>query len=564
MLTALHIENYALIRQSDIQFDGGFVAITGETGAGKSILLGALSLLLGQRADTGVLLDPTRKCIVEATFVLSKSTHETVQPLFVAADVDSEADGSLIIRREILPSAKSRAFVNDTPVPLSFLKELGVHIVDIHSQHETLLLGDSTFRISLLDSLSRGVSSAPMSATSVLHDYQTSYHQYIALKRRLEQLMAADAKNRKDLDYNQFLFDELQQAKLREGEQEELEEESKLLANAEGIQQALGQVVQLCDGDEEGVMQRLTYCKSLIAKVAPCHKEIDTLYARYESAIIELRDIVDSLDALGESINYSPERQQEVDERLDLIYRLQKKHNVDSIAALLAIQQQLDELLGRVTGADQEIKSTMEEVDKAFGHMQQCAERLTALRKASAAQLEERIAPLFADLGMANAQLQAEVTEATEYGPLGNDRVSLMFNANRGGQLRELSKVASGGEMSRLMLAIKALTAEATLLPTVVFDEIDAGISGDISMKVGRIMQRMSQTMQVVAITHMPQIAARANQHYKVYKSDEAEGTASRIRLLEADERRHEIAVMLSADPPTDAALQTAAELMED
>ncbi len=558
MLTALHIENYALIRQSDILFDGGFVAITGETGAGKSIMLGALSLLLGQRADTGVLLDPTRKCIVEASFNLSGQTLDAVQPLFVDNDVDGTTDGSLIIRREILPSAKSRAFVNDTPVPLAFLKELGAHIVDIHSQHETLLLGDSSFRISLLDSMSRGMTADG----SVLHNYQEAYQQYVALKRKLELLMAEDAKNRKDLDYNQFLFDELHQAQLHEGEQAELEEESKLLANAEGIQQALGQVSQLCDGDEEGVMQRLNYCKSLVAKVSPCHKEIEVLGGRLDSAFIELRDIVDSFDTLAESINYSPERQQLVDERLDLIYRLQKKHNVDDVAALLAIQRQLDEMLSQVSGADQEIKETMEAVDKAFALLQQCGEQLTAQRKAAAARLEERIAPLLADLGMANAQLKAEVSAASEYGPLGNDRISLLFNANRGGQLRDLAKVASGGEMSRLMLAIKALTAEATLLPTVIFDEIDTGISGDISMKVGRIMQRMAQTMQVVAITHLPQIAARAAQHYKVYKSDEEGATTSRIRMLADNERCHEIAVMLSADPPTEAALLTAGELM--
>ena len=562
MLAALHIENYALIRLSDIQLDGGFVAITGETGAGKSILLGALSLLLGQRADTSVLLDSSRKCIVEATFNLNSQTLDAVGPLFADNDVDTSDDGTLIIRREILPSAKSRAFVNDTPVQLSFLKELGKYIVDIHSQHETLLLGDGTFRISLIDSLANTVASNDTPADTIRRNYQTSYQQYVALKRKLEHLLAEDAKNRKDFDYNQFLFDELQQAHLVAGEQQELEEESRILANAEGIQQALGQVVQLCDADDEGAMQRLNFCKSLIAKVAPCHKDIDSLYTRFESAFIELRDIVDGLDNLGESINYSPERQQQVDERLDLIYRLEKKHNVDSVEALLTIQDQLDQQLSQVSSAEQEIKETMEAVDKAFAQLQQSAEQLTSLRKAAASKLEERIAPLFADLGMPNAQLQAQVLQATEYGPMGNDKVSLLFNANRGGQLRELSKVASGGEMSRLMLAIKALTAEARLLPTVVFDEIDSGISGDISMKVGRIMQRMARTMQVIAITHLPQIAARASQHFKVYKTDEADGTSSRIRQLDGDERRHEVAVMLSADPPTEAALQTASELM--
>lgn len=552
MLRSLHIENYALIRQSDISFDEGFVAITGETGAGKSIMLGALAMLLGQRADSAVLADKNRKCIVEAQFNVSVPGLES---LFADNDVDYSGDGLVIIRREILPSAKSRAFVNDTPVSVAFLRQLGTAIIDIHSQHATLLLGDSTFQVSLLDSIG--------GAETMLADYQQSYRNYIQLKHQLEQLTAAEQQNRKDYDYNKFLFDELSQAALSDGEQEELEQESALLVNAENIKQALSQAVAICDGDEDSALQRLNASKSLIGKVADCHKGLASLHERLNSSLIELRDIVSSLDSLNEEISFSQERQQQIDERLDIIYRLQKKHGVSTIAQLLKIQDDLDSQLNEAGDIDQRIHEIMEAVDRAFNELQKKASALTKNRKSAAAELERQILPLLADLGMPDARLQAKVETSADYGPLGNDVVTLLFNANKGGQMRELSKVASGGEMSRLMLAIKALTAQTKLLPTVIFDEIDSGISGDISVKVGRIMQRMAQSMQVVAITHLPQIAARAAQHYKVYKSDNEGSTTSEIKLLSDDERRYEIAVMLSAEPPSAAALQTATELMQ-
>lgn len=550
MLRTLHIENYALIRQSDIAFDGGFVAITGETGAGKSILLGALNLLLGQRADSKTLYDSDRKCVVEALFdTAALDLHE----LFAENDVDY-SDDTVIIRREILPSGKSRAFVNDTPVQLPFLRQLGSALIDIHSQHATLLLADSGFQTSLLDSIAGD--------QAELDEYRSTYRQYTDLKHKLEELTATEQQNRKDYDYNKFLYDELAQAALADGEQDALEEEATLLANAENIKQALNQAVELCDGEEDSALQRLNASKSLIGKVADCHKGIGQLHERLESSIIELRDIVATLQSLDDEITYSPERQEQVDERLDTIYRLQKKHNVGTVAELLAIQDNLDRQLGEAGSIDQQIKQVMEAVDNAFKTLQKKADILAKCRRKAAAELETQIVPLLHDLGLANATLKADIKNLPDYGPQGNNSILLLFNANKGGQLRELSKVASGGEMSRLMLAIKALTTRTRLLPTIIFDEIDAGISGDISVKVGRIMQRMSQGMQVIAITHLPQIAARAAQHYKVYKDDDAGRTASNIRQLDADERKYEIAVMLSSEPPSDAALQTATELM--
>lgn len=551
MLRTLYIENYALIRQSEITFDRGFVAITGETGAGKSIMLGALALLLGQRADSKTLYDQTHKCIVEANF---DANRLNLKPLFDDNDVDYNDDGTVIVRREILPGGKSRAFVNDTPVPVAFLKQLGGALIDIHSQHATLLLGDSTFQTSLLDCLADD--------GRQLDEYRDAYRQYATLKRRLEELTEIEQQNRKDYDYNKFLFDELTQAALYDGQQEELEDESKLLANAENIKQALSEAVELCDGEDDSALLRLGSTKTLIGKVANCHKDLEQLFDRLDSTIIELRDIVSTLESLDDGITFSPERQQQVDEQLDIIYRLQKKHSVNTIGELLEIQNDLEKRLNEADNIDEQIKEAMELVDKAFNNLQQKADTLTRLRQKAAQDLEKQITPLLADLGLANATLRAKIDALPNYSPLGNNDIRLLFNANKGGELHELSKVASGGEMSRLMLAIKALTSRSRLLPTIIFDEIDSGISGDISVKVGRIMQRMAANMQVIAITHLPQIAARASQHYKVYKDDNDGKTASKIRLLTTEERRHEIAVMLSSEPPSQAALQTAAELM--
>ena len=552
MLKSLHIENYALIRQSDIDFGHGFVAITGETGAGKSIMLGALGLLLGQKSDAKTLHDPERKCVVEALLDISRLD---LRPLFDDNDVDYADDGQLIIRREVLPSAKSRAFVNDTPVGVSFLRQLGNAIIDIHSQHATLLLGDSNFQTSLIDSIAAN--------GDLLADYRSEYKCYSQLKRQLEQLTNEEQQNRRDYDYNKFLYDELASADLREGEQEELEEESTLLANAEGIKQSLSQMIELCDGEGDSALSRLNACKSLIAKLSPINPQFQSLHERIDSTLIELRDIESTIEEINDNTTFSPQRQEEVDERLSLIYKLQKKHGADSVQALLRLQEELDRKLQDIDSSEERIHEVMEQVDASYKRLQKLGEQLTENRQKGARQLEQDIAPLFADLGMAGATLKADVGSSTEYSATGCNHITLLFNANKGGELRELSKVASGGEMSRLMLAIKSLTARSGLLPTIILDEIDTGISGDISVKVGRIMRRMADTMQVIAITHLPQIAARADSHYKVYKDDSQGVTASNIRMLSHDERIHEIASMLSSEPPSEAALQTAKELME-
>ena len=551
MLTTLHIENYALIHETDITFDGGFVVITGETGAGKSILLGALGLLLGQRADTQVLSDKELKCVVEASFDISGLG---LQPLFEQYDADY--DDVLILRREILPTAKSRAFVNDSPANLQFLKELGPHILDIHSQYQTLTLTESLFQTQLLDSFSD---------SSLLAQYQSLYRQYGVLKHQLEQLTAQDAENNKVLDYNRFLFEELQAAKLQPDEQQELEEEAHLLEHTGAIKEALGTVVAVCDGNgdsDDSAVARLVTSRSLLAHVASYHPDIQALHQRLDSTLIELQDILSEVSSLDDRLQFSPERQEQVNDRLDLIYRLQKKHGVDTVAALLDIQQQLDQQLQEAEGLDECIREVMEQVDSVFALMQQAADKVTAARTKAGRMLEKQLLPVLSQVGMASAKIVVEITPANDFNLLGHDNVRLLFNANQGGTLRPLAEVASGGELSRLMLAVKSVVTQRNLLPTIIFDEIDSGVSGDISVAVGDIMSRMAQHMQVVAISHLPQIAAKASQHLKVAKALEGSRTVSRIRQLNPDERVTEIAVMLSSNPPTTAALQTARELM--
>ena len=550
MLKTLHIENYALIRQTDIAFDSGFVVITGETGAGKSILLGALGLLLGQRADTQVLADKEKKCVVEAVFDISGLGLE---PLF--ARYDADYDDVLILRREILPSAKSRAFVNDSPASLQFLKELGEHILDIHSQYQTLTLKESAFQMQLLDTLA---------TDSPLSQYQSLYRQYAELKHELERLTAQEAENNKARDYNLFLFDELCAARLDVDEQQELEEEARLLEHAETIKEALGSVVAMCDGQEgDGVVSRLSASRSALSQVSAFHDGIESWHERLDSCLIEVQDILSEVASLDDRIQYSPERQAEVNERLDLIYRLEKKHGVDNVAALLDIQHDLDSRLQEADSLDDRIRSLMEEVDKVFARMQQSADKLTASRRKAGALLEKQLLPVLAQVGMASARIVADIAPAQDYGPMGHDMVRLLFNANQGGTPRPLGDVASGGELSRLMLAIKSLVTRRSLLPTIIFDEIDSGVSGDISVAVGGIMRHMAGHMQVIAISHLPQIAAKAGQHFKVSKAVEDNATISRIRQLSPDEHVTEIAVMLSSNPPTAAALQTARELIK-
>ncbi len=550
MLQTLHIENYALIRETDIAFGQGFTAITGETGAGKSIILGALGLLLGQRASVATLADHEHKCVVEAHFDISELHLES---LFDEADIDY--DNLLILRREVLPSGKSRAFANDTPVQLAFLQQLGPHIIDIHSQHQTLTLADRNFRLSLLDSLV---------AHSALPDYQRTYRKYTSLKHDLETLVATETESRREQDYLQFQFDELTAARLTEDEQQQLEQESQLLSHAEAIKEGLtSAAIAIDDESDSSVLSRLRTAKNALSHISSYHPDAEALCNRIDSVLIEADDIATELQHTANRINYSSERQQEVDDRLSLLYRLQKKHSVNTVSELIALREEFKSKLQTISTLDDRIHDLMEQVDQAYAALQQAADLLTQQRIAAGKALSEAILPTLHELGMPDARFAVQVDPSSNYTPQGHDTVQLLFNANRGMEMHDVSQVASGGELSRLMLAIKSMLTSHSLLPTIIFDEIDTGVSGDIAGAVGRIMCRMAEHMQVVAITHLPQIAARAEQHLKVYKHVEGESTVSLIRELTPSERIVELASMLSSGSPSEAAMQTARELMQ-
>lgn len=549
MLQHLTIENYALIKSLDIDFAKGFTTITGETGSGKSIILGALGLLLGQRADVQVLFEKDKKCVVEATFDI-----KDLDLMSFFEDNDLDYDDTLLLRREIQPSGKSRAFINDTPASLQIMKDLGVYILDIHSQHQTLTLKNSDFQLSLLDVM--------CTSQDCKNDYRQEYTIYKKHKAELHTLEEQERKDKADLDYHQFLFNELQQVQLQDGEQEELEQEQKLLANAESIKSNLMAVVVACDDSEDAVVSRLQSCKSLLAKVADYHSSIGEVYARFDSCLIELRDIISEIESIDSEIQYSPQRQDEVNQRLDAIYRLQTKHGVNTIAELLEIQNQLDDKLQVVSSLDGKIEEARKALALSEKKLGTLAKQLTALRKEAANLLQKQIQPILSDLGMKDAEFRVDISSAEGFMATGCDEVSFMFNANKGGQLREIGKVISGGELSRVMLAIKSLITSKSLLPTIIFDEIDTGVSGEISGKVGSIMKRMSATTQVFAITHLPQIAAKADTHLKVYKKVENERTLSQMIILNDNDRVEEIAKMLSSDKVTESALATARELM--
>ncbi|MBR5777848.1 MAG: DNA repair protein RecN [Bacteroidales bacterium] len=548
MLQHLTIENYALIKSLQIDFEKGFTVITGETGSGKSIILGALGLLLGQRADVGVLFDKEKKCIVEATFDIKDLG---LKAFFEKNDLDY--DDTLLLRREIQPSGKSRAFINDTPAALQIMKDLGSYIIDIHSQHQTLTLKDSDFQLKILDEM--------CDDNTTLAQYKEKYAEYKSLRKELALLEDEDKKNKLDLDYYQFLFNELNDEKLQSDEQAELEQEIELLNNVEGIKTNLSAVLEACHNSDNSLLSQLVVCKNMLNKASVHYAPLAEVASRFDSAIIELKDIVSEVDSIDGELQYSPQRQDEISSRLDTIYRLETKHNVATVAELLEIQNNLDERLQNVMGLDDRIDATRKQLKQAESELQTKANLLTKLRQKSAEVLEKQILPILSDLGMKDSKFKVEIETTADFLSSGCNSISFMFNANKGGQLGEIGKTISGGELSRVMLAIKSLITSKTLLPTIIFDEIDTGVSGEISSKVGNIMKQMSATTQVFAITHLPQIAAKSDTHLKVYKQEEDNRTLSKMLVLTDEQKVEEVAKMLSSNTLTDAAIATAKEL---
>ncbi len=551
MLKHLTIKNYALIERLETAFSPGFSVMTGETGAGKSIILGALGLILGQRADLQSLMNKHEKCIVEGIFATGTSN---LRPFFERNNLDFDNE-SAILRREILPSGKSRAFINDTPANLSTLKELAEQLIDIHSQNSITNLLDAGFQLSALDSF------AGLDGEVAVFGKQ--FGLLSSKKKELNRLLDEEAIAAREQDFYRFQVEELEAARLIEGEQETLEEELKLLSHAEEIKQRLT-AAGLSLQNEHGLLDMLNGMLQEIRPVKSYYADISAVYGVIENCYLELKEAARDIEDVNEKLDVDPERLSELNQRLDLIFSLQQKHRADSIARLLAVKADYQARLTRHTTMNEQIEALKDEIEQIEQGLMITAESLSLRRKAAGESFAQQILKLVAELGMPDARFGVDVKPLEKLSSSGSDDVIFRFNANRGGSLQEMARVASGGELSRLLLAIKATIASKKLLPAIIFDEIDSGVSGEIAGKMGAIMQMMSKNMQVLAITHLPQIAARGNHHYVVYKKPGDEFTKTYIRNLDAQERINEIAKMLSDTRVTDSAMDTARELLKN
>jgi len=549
VLQSISISNYALIDSLHIQFESGFNIITGETGAGKSIILGALGLMLGQRADTTVLRDKTRKCVVEGTFAVQGYGFES---FFETEELDF--DDTVIMRREITVSGTTRAFINDTPVNVKVLRDLGLQLVDIHSQHQNLELGNNHFQLKLVDLVAANA--------GLLNEYTENYSRYRKIQTELKELEELAAKSRTDLDYYEFQFKQLDEARLKENEQSELEEELEMLNHAEEIQVSFGKIAHELEGEELNILSKIKEMLNQINHIKDYFGEANELYNRLNSCYLELKDIASEAVSISEKTGNNPEKLELVSQRLDLIYSLQQKHRVTSVAELIEIYRELDQKIQQVSSYDGQIETLKASLQQLQNELDgQCA-RLRDARKAVAGTIAEKVVSVLRELGIINANFSVRFTELDDFTGSGKDQVNFLFSANKNSPPEDISKVASGGEMSRLMLAIKTLVTDAKALPTIIFDEIDAGISGEIAIKTGQIISRLSETIQVINITHLPQIAARGTHHYLVYKYDEDDRTNTSIRKLDQQERVVELAKMLSGENYSETALEAARELL--
>ncbi|MGB3949233.1 MAG: DNA repair protein RecN [Bacteroidia bacterium] len=551
MLTHISIKNYALIEKLDVDFSNGLTIITGETGAGKSILLGALGLIAGNRADAQALQDKTKKCIIEASFNIK---DYALKDFFWANELDYETITN--IRREITPEGKSRAFINDTPVTLTQLKALAEHLVDIHSQHQTLTINGSEFQLSVVDVYANH--------SETLNEYKTQYKQFKALEKHLVDLINKEAQAKKDLDYFQFQFNELEEANLKAGEQLEMEQELETLNNAEEIKLNLSKAAMGLNGGEQNLISSLNEIKAIINAISKFKPEINELNTRITSTYIELKDIANELESIEQDIVYDPKRIELLNTQLDSIYRLQQKHQVKSVEELILIKDEFSNKLLDFSSLENDIEKAKKELNTLQQSLKTLASKISTKRNKEIPKIEKEIATLLSSLSMPNAQLKIENTILDTFTANGIDKINFTFSANKGSDFKELSKVASGGELARLMLSIKSLIAKHTALPTIIFDEIDTGVSGDVADKVGIIMNDMAQAMQVITITHLPQIASKGQSHLFVYKEDKSDKTFSNIKRLSMDERVQEIAKMLSTGTPTAAAINNAKELLNN
>lgn len=550
MLRSLYIQNYALIEKLDISFGAGFSVITGETGAGKSIILGAIGLLLGQRAEVKAIRQGASKCVIEARFDISAYGME---PFFEENELEYEEE--CILRREVYASGKSRAFINDTPASLVQMKELGEQLIDVHSQHQNLLLNKEGFQLNVLDILSHN--------DEQLSVYQSLYREWKQTQQDLADLIARAEQNKADEDYIRFQLEQLEEANLSAGEQEELEQETDTLSHAEEIKAGLFRVGQLLTSDEGGLLAGLKESLNTMLGLQKVYSLATELAERLESTYIELKDVSQEVSSQEEDVEFNPERLEEVNDRLNLIYTLQQKHRVTTVEELLALTEEYAAKLAAITSYDERIGELTTLCDTLYNKVKKQAAVLTKARTGAAREVEKQMASRLVPLGMPNVRFQVEMGMRKEPGVHGEDTVNFLFSANKNGALQSISSVASGGEIARVMLSIKAMIAGAVKLPTIVFDEIDTGVSGEIADRMADIMQEMGeQDRQVISITHLPQIAARGCAHYKVYKQDNETETNSHIRSLADEERVEEIAHMLSGATLTEAALNNAKALL--
>ncbi len=550
MLNRLTIQNYAIIDEIEIIFSGKLNIITGETGAGKSILMGALSLILGDRADPGTLQNKDKKCFVEAVF--SAVNKKNIREFLKAEDLD--VDDELVIRREINVSGKSRSFVNDTPVNLDQLRRLSSMLVDLHQQFDTLELGDAGFQREVIDALA--------AHATLLTSYQVAYRQWTGAATALEALRLQKEQFTKEFDYNKFLFDELEEAAIKENELEEADTELNLLSNSEGIRNALQKVGYHLLEAEEPVVSTLKVLVNQLQSYSAYHPKLPEMISRLQSAQLELQDIADDVQTVADHVQYDPARIESLNDRIALGYKLLKKHGVKSTSELLEIKQGLSDRLQAVLNIDEAIAAQDAKLALMEKEAMALAVKLTANRNKQALPFEQKVNTLLAKVGMPNARLKVQITPLTALNDYGLDKVELLFDANKSNRFEPIRKVASGGELSRLMLCIKSLVAESLDLPTMIFDEIDAGISGEAARQVGIIMKGLSGKRQVISITHQPQIAGKADAHFYVYKQTKGTSIKTSIRMLDQEERITAIAQMLSGEKPTAAALQNAREML--
>lgn len=549
MITHLSIKNYILIDFLEIPFGEGLTTITGETGAGKSILLGAMDLILGERADKNVLLDKERKCIIEGTFSIK---GYNLEKLFAEFDLDYEEQS--IIRRELLPSGKSRAFVNDTPVKLHVLKALGNKLINIHSQFETLTLSRSDFHMTVLDDFAHN--------QPLVQKYSNAFEVYIKSKKHLTELQDKEKNARAEQDYYKFLFEELENAKLEPDEKEKLEEEYSQLTHTEDIRQALYFSVEALSRSEQSIIESLKEINLKLFEVSGYHQQIKAIQKRVDSSYIELEDIAAELENLEADIEYNPHQLEFIQQRLDIIYALEQKHQVEGTEALLQLKDKFDKKLQDIETLEEDIDNQKSTVRKHKAEAEKLAIELHQKRANKAPEVADAVQNVLGDLNMSDSRVVVDVQKKESLNESGMSDVEILFSANKGHKPGPIKNVASGGELSRLMLAIKSILSAKNILPTIIFDEIDSGVSGNAAVKVGQIMHKMSQTMQVIAITHLPQIAAKGKDHWKVYKYEKNGRSQTNIKKLTRKERVEETALMISGEYQNKNALKTAKQLI--